>query len=278
MADTNQLLQSSTLGKKSSYISQYQPDLLFPVPRQAQRDGLGIQAEQLPFTGYDFWQGYELSWLTSKGKPQVALLQVTIPAHSPYLIESKSFKLYLNSFNQTRCENWTWVAETLKRDLSQACGAEIQLNIIPLCQYVTPFCSDYPGHCIDDLDISCEHYQPKPELLTTENERVNEALFSHLLKSNCLVTGQPDWGSLYINYQGQRINPTGLLQYIVSLRQHNEFHEHCVERIFTDIQTHCQPEALCVMANYTRRGGLDINPVRTTDHELIPDFKRLVRQ
>lgn len=269
----------SPLGQPTEYRATYAPELLYPIPRQLKRDELGIAAGSLPFVGEDIWNAYEVSWLNMKGKPVVALATFHVPADSPNLIESKSFKLYLNSFNQTAFADTATVQNTLARDLSAAAGAEILVKIANISG--RPQISvGYPtGVLLDDLDIACEHYQPAPELLNaTDAPVVEETLYSHLLKSNCLVTGQPDWAMVVIRYRGRPIERTGLLRYIVSFRNHNEFHEQCVERIFCDITRQCAPEALSVYARYTRRGGLDINPFRSSGEFDPPDNTREVRQ
>ncbi len=254
-------LENAPLGKKSSYIATYQPDLLFAIPRKLKRDEIGIQ-HALPFQGNDIWNGFELSWLNAKGKPIVAMAEFIIPCESPNLIESKSFKLYLNSFNNTRFESNDNVLRTLIHDLSQAVGSIVSVKLIPLKEVSQQATQQFSGILLDDLDIHCDTYETNPDYLHTENELVTETLYSDLLKSNCLVTGQPDWGSIQIIYTGKKIQHEGLLKYIVSFRNHDEFHEQCVERIFIDINKHCAPQKLFVYARYTRRGGLDINPYR----------------
>jgi len=264
------------LGKPTAYCSQYDPELLCPLPRQAKRDELGIAPDALPFVGVDVWNGYELSWLNEAGKPQVAVGQFVFDAASPMLVESKSFKLYLNSFNNTVFPSSSAVRETLVRDLSRACGAPVAVTLFDV--EAAPSCAPAPsGRRLDDLQIDCRDYELAPHHLRSGGETVSETLYSHLLKSNCLVTGQPDWGTVVIDYRGPRIDPAGLLRYIVSFRNHWEFHEQCVERIFTDILHHCRPERLLVYARYLRRGGLDINPYRST-HPFDPDLTRLLRQ
>lgn len=271
---------ASPLGKATEYQSHYAPGLLYPIPRQLKRSELGIADGALPFVGEDLWNAYELSWLNPKGKPVVAVGTFRVPADSPNLIESKSFKLYLNSFNQSTFASIEAVAQTLARDLSAAAGKPLGVALEPLAARPQAAIGIPEGICLDDLDIACDRYQPAPELLTTQaGEIVEETLFSHLLKSNCLVTGQPDWAMVVIRYRGQPIDRAGLLRYIVSFRNHNEFHEQCVERIFTDIQKHCAPEALAVHARYTRRGGLDINPFRSSgDCYGRPENIREIRQ
>jgi 7-cyano-7-deazaguanine reductase len=269
----------SPLGKPTEYRATYAPEQLYPIPRQLKRDELGIAADSLPFVGEDIWNAYELSWLNPKGKPVVAVGSFRVPADSPNLIESKSFKLYLNSFNQTAFGDTDEVRAVLARDLSTAAGAPVQINIEVLGGRPQVFAGYPAGVLLDDLDIACDSYQPAPELLTTSGEAVvEETLYSHLLKSNCLVTGQPDWAMVVIRYRGRAIDRAGLLRYIVSFRNHNEFHEQCVERIYCDICRQCAPQALSVYARYTRRGGLDINPFRSTGDFPPPENIREVRQ
>lgn len=269
-------LNDLTLGKNVAYEEYYNPNLLQAVSRNLGRDELGLKSS-LPFEGIDIWNGYEFSWLNKRGKPQVALLQCLVPVSSPNLVESKSFKLYLNSFNQTKFDTEDEVLATLTHDLSVCAGETVSVNIQSLQKTGTHEITTLPGECIDHLDIEISRYQPDSNLLKTSNEQVTETLVSHLLKSNCLITGQPDWASILIRYEGNKLNREGLLEYIISFRQHNEFHEQCVERIFSDIQRTCQPEALTVFARYTRRGGLDINPFRSNFEKPYPNL-RLIRQ
>ena len=270
-------LQGLSLGQQSAYISQYTPSLLQPVPRSLNRDDLGLRGE-LPFQGCDVWTLYELSWLNAKGKPVVAIGEVFVPATSPNLIESKSFKLYLNSFNQTRCDSLKAVQALLVQDLSGCAGAPVSVTLFTLDQAPHQI-AQLPGECIDSLDIEVDGYEFDETLLqgAAGREIVEETLHSHLLKSNCLVTSQPDWGSVVIHYRGPRLDREKLLRYLISFRQHNEFHEQCIERIFTDLKHFCAPEKLTVHARYTRRGGLDINPFRS-DWEPVPANLRLIRQ
>ncbi len=277
--------EQSQLGKSSTYVDQYDASLLFPIPRQTKRDEIGITG-QPPFFGADLWTAYELSWLNPRGKPQVALARITVPAESTHIIESKSFKLYLNSFNNTRIADVSELQSRLRHDLSAAIwhGATVQASVG--VQLVLPENFDrepvheLDGLSLDRLDLECDDYQPNPALLTanTHEAPVTETLTSNLLKSNCLVTGQPDWGSVRISYTGPQIDQAGLLRYIVSFRNHNEFHEQCVERIFMDITRQCQPLRLEVYARYTRRGGLDINPWRTSHPQAVPTNVRTARQ
>lgn len=272
--------EASPLGKTSAYIDHYDASLLFPIERQGKRDEIGIDSQPLPFRGVDVWNAYELSWLNNRGKPLVAMGEIFIPAESPRLIESKSFKLYLNSFNQTRFDNVRAVAGVMERDLSSAAGAPVRVTLVPLNQMGhSADITTLPGDCLDELDIEVEHYQTRAALLQADTTRhVEEVLHSHLLKSNCLVTGQPDWGSVVIDYRGPRIDREALLKYLISFRQHNEFHEQCVERIFQDLSRQCGCQRLSVYARYVRRGGLDINPYRSNDEAFAVDNRRLVRQ
>lgn len=279
MIDKN-LPENSPLGHSTGYRSDYAPELLFPIPRVGKRAELGIAEDALPFAGEDLWNAWELSWLDLRGKPVVAIGQFRVPAASPCLIESKSLKLYLNSFNQTRMQDVRVVAERIARDLSAAASAEVAVTITPLsaCPAHT---THYPdGICLDTQEIDVDCYTPAPGLLCAEAAREvdGELLYSHLLKSNCLVTGQPDWGMVAVRYSGAAIDREALLRYIISFRQHNEFHEQCVERIFTDILRHCAPRELAVWARYTRRGGLDINPFRATHAGFRADEGFEVRQ
>jgi 7-cyano-7-deazaguanine reductase len=278
--------EQSQLGKPSAYVDQYDATLLFPIPRTTKRAEIGITGAG-PFFGADIWTAYELSWLNTRGKPQVALVHFTIPCESVNIIESKSFKLYLGSFNNTRFADATEVLARLRTDVNEAVwrGAVVQSSVG--VKMVAPEVFDrepiyeLDGLNLDRLDVECTRYQPAPELLTVSQEDetpVSEVLVSNLLKSNCLVTGQPDWGSVQISYTGPAIEQEGLLQYIVSFRNHNEFHEQCVERIFMDIWRRCKPQKLTVYARYTRRGGLDINPFRTSHPQALPANTRTARQ
>ncbi|OQQ11598.1 NADPH-dependent 7-cyano-7-deazaguanine reductase QueF [Vibrio anguillarum] len=272
-------LAGLTLGKKTDYAKQYDPSLLQPVPRSLNRDDLHL-GDSLPFKGCDIWTLYELSWLNEKGLPQVAIGEVSIPATSASLIESKSFKLYLNSYNQSKVASWDEVTQRLTNDLSACAGAQVSVTLNPATDYTGQAIVTMQGECIDGQDIEIESYQFDASLLKSaaRGEQVNETLHSHLLKSNCLITNQPDWGSVEIHYQGPQIDREALLRYLVSFREHNEFHEQCVERIFTDIMQYCQPTKLTVYARYTRRGGLDINPFRSTEQERPTHNQRMARQ
>ena len=277
--------QDSQLGKASAYADQYAPELLYPIPRSAKRLELGL-TDTLPFLGADMWTAFELSWLGPRGKPQLALAHITVPCESSHIIESKSLKLYLNSYNNTVFADAAAVLTRLRADLTEAAwrGAVVQSSVgvrllVPELFDREPV-QELDGLSLDRLDVECRQYTPAPELLRTAAEEppVTEVLTSRLLKSNCLVTGQPDWGSVQISYSGAPIDQEGLLQYLVSFRNHHEFHEQCVERIFMDIWQRCQPYKLAVYARYTRRGGLDINPFRTSYARALPPNVRTARQ
>ncbi|RZI43526.1 NADPH-dependent 7-cyano-7-deazaguanine reductase QueF [Herbaspirillum sp. HC18] len=256
--------EASPLGKPSTYQSVYDASLLFPISREQKRQEIGIGGT-LPFFGVDIWNAYELSWLNLRGKPQVAIATITVPADSPNIIESKSFKLYLNSFNQTRLASPAAVTDLLRSDLSDGFGAAVQVKLTLPDAFASQEMGELEGLLLDRLDIEVGDYTPNPSLLKANHEEamVEETLVSHLLKSNCLVTGQPDWGSVQIRYVGAQIDQESLLQYLIGFRNHNEFHEQCVERIFMDVMRQCRPQKLSVYARYTRRGGLDINPWRS---------------
>ena len=277
--------QDSQLGKASAYADQYAPEVLYPIPRSAKRLELGL-TDTLPFLGADMWTAFELSWLGPRGKPQLALAHITVPCESSHIIESKSLKLYLNSYNNTVFADAAAVLTRLRADLSEAAwrGAVVQSSVgvrllVPELFDREPV-QELDGLSLDRLDVECRQYTPAPELLRTlaDEPPVTEVLTSRLLKSNCLVTGQPDWGSVQISYSGAPIDQEGLLQYLVSFRNHHEFHEQCVERIFMDIWQRCQPHKLAVYARYTRRGGLDINPFRTSYAQALPPNVRTARQ
>lgn len=265
----------SPLGKGTVYVNRYDPSLLYPIERDVNWKRQGIDRKTLPFKGVDIWNAYELSWLNSRGKPVVALAEFRIPATSSHIIESKSFKLYLNSFNLTRFGSEREVINYLTADLSKAAGGPVEVKLFSPSARIE--LGSLGGHCIDEADVDIEHYEPAPQLLITGNERVQETLVSHLLKSNCPVTGQPDWASVQIRYQGAKIDERGLLSYLISYREHGDFHEQCVETIFMDIWKRCKPEKLSVYARYVRRGGLDINPFRSSLNE-TPKNIRLPRQ
>lgn len=277
--------EQSLLGKATQYSSQYDPTLLFPIERAPKRAEIGITGAPR-FMGCDFWTAYELSWLNARGKPEVALAHITVPCESSHIIESKSFKLYLNSFNNTRFADIQTVQATIASDVSKAIwqGHPVQssalVKIISPQQFDHQTIEELSGLSLDRLDIECDRYTPAPELLNASfNEQpVTETFTSQLLKSNCLVTGQPDWASVQIRYSGPQIEQEGLLRYLISYRNHNEFHEQCVERIYMDIWHRCKPTHLTVYARYTRRGGLDISPYRTSHPGPMPLNLRTARQ
>ncbi len=273
------ILAELSLGKITEYVDQYTPTLLQAVPRSLGRQALGLNEAALPFVGHDIWHGYELSWLNAKGKPMVALATFVVPFDSPNLIESKSFKLYLNSFNQSRFSDLGQVYQALQQDLSACAGKTVQVSLHNVSEIMAFQPTWIPGVCLDEQDISIDQYQYNRDLLRLDDSRgqVDEKLHSHLLKSNCLITSQPDWASVFIHYRGQAICHEGLLKYLISFRSHNEFHEQCVERIFTDLWQLMQPDFLAVYARYTRRGGLDINPMRSSETYTAPNI-RLSRQ
>ena len=290
------LPENSHLGKSSAYSDQYDRSLLFPIARAVKRAEIGVST-RAPFFGADMWTAFELSWLNLRGKPQVALAHLTVPCESTHIIESKSLKLYLNSFNNTRFADVEAVKSCLRTDLSEAVWrdtvrassaanheaptpASIGVKIVLPDAFDREPIYEFDGLSLDRLDVECSRYTPAPDLLKVLSSEapVTEVLTSNLLKSNCLVTGQPDWGSVQISYTGAPIDQESLLQYLVSYRNHNEFHEQCVERIFMDIWTRCQPLKLSVYARYTRRGGLDINPFRTSYPQALPKNTRTARQ
>jgi len=248
----------------------------FPIERGLARAELGLVAP-LPFIGVDFWTAYELSWLDARGKPQVAIAEFTVPADSPSLVESKSLKLYLNGYAQTRMESDRALHERITRDLSRAAEADVAVTLLPVADALP--LGELDGDCIDDLALEIDDYgPPNPDHLRVHEDGADEALVSHLFKSNCPVTGQPDWASVQVRYRGARIDRAGLLRYLVSYRGHQGFHEQCVERIFCDVAARCLPQELSVYARYTRRGGIDINPFRGTPGAPLPPSTRGARQ
>lgn len=273
--------ESSQLGKKSTYDTHYDPSKLYPMPRAPKRQAIGIMST-LPFYGFDMWNHYEVSWLNEKGKPVAAIAEIIYGCDSAQIIESKSMKLYFNSFNNTHFNDLAAVETTIHHDLAQHLNTPLlTVKITPLSTCISEeLAPRMSGINLDLLDISCDRYHNAAELLKTTSESVKETLCSDLLKSNCLVTNQPDWCSIQIDYQGQKINHEGLLQYFVSFRNDNEFHEQCIEKIFMHIMTHCKPDTLTVYGRSTRRGGLDINSCRST-HPITPEMvvkTRLCRQ
>ncbi|CAD6512185.1 NADPH-dependent 7-cyano-7-deazaguanine reductase QueF [Candidatus Profftia tarda] len=273
-------LEGLLLGKNTKYHDQYDITLLQRISRSIHRESLGYSLEKLPFEGGDIWTFYELSWLNTKGLPQVAIAYVEVDAWSNNLIESKSLKLYLNSFNQTIFSDWGAVQNTLQRDLADCAQGKVTVQLTTLNSSEVHPVIKFNGECIDDQSIEISDYEFNSELLKNAVDKahvVEKTLLSHLLKSNCPITNQPDWGSIMIRYRGPYINIEALLRYLIAFRHHNDFHEQCVERIFRDIQRFCYPEVLSIYARYTRRGGLDINPWRTNTKFIVPKG-RLVRQ
>lgn len=273
------LIEHSSLGKDVQYVGQYDASLLFPIDRAEKRAEIGIDTP-LPFSGVDIWNAYEFSWLDARGKPKVALIEFRVPVSSPNIIESKSFKLYLNSYMQTRFADTEAMRQQIARDLSQAAGANVSVMLVSISAAASAEIELLEGTLIDDLPIDIETYgPPNATYLAADLDLVvEETLVSHLLKSNCPVTGQPDWASVQIHYRGPRLDRAGLLRYLISYREHNEFHEQCVERIFMDISHQCSPQRLAVYARYTRRGGLDINPFRASPGLPNPGNPRTARQ
>ena len=278
MKEIEESLHHAPLGADTQYVNQYDPGLLYPIQRDLNWQARGIDQRSLPFTGVDIWNAYEVSWLNLKGKPVVRLAEFRIPADSSHIIESKSFKLYLNSFNLTAFATEAEVQQRMQADLSAAAGAEVQVLLLALDG--AGQVAQFSGECIDELDVDITDYEPNADCLGLREgaaDEVTESLYSHLLKSNCPVTGQPDWASIVVEYRGAPLDREGLLKYLVSYREHGDFHEQCVESIFMDIWQQCQPQALTVYARYLRRGGLDINPYRSSE-AVVPENLRLSRQ
>jgi len=271
-------LSNSALGKKSTYKDSYDPTLLFKIPRIDNRKELGLISDKLPFHGVDVWNAYELSWLDKKGKPHVAIFTFFVPSASSHIVESKSVKLYFNSFNNFIVDSVEELERIILQDLSNATHSEVKGQIFPLNTNIE--LGEPDGINIDDLDVECDKFDlPDHSLIKCENAIVEEELNSNLLKSNCLVTGQPDWGTIVIKYKGKKLKHDALLKYLVSFRNCNEFAEQCCERIFVDIKNAINPDFLSIYIVYTRRGGIDICPYRTTDlNYTLPTNKRLIRQ
>ena len=267
----------SPLGKATVYASHYDAGLLFPIPRLANRGQFGLGEGPLPFNGVDIWNAYELSWLNARGLPQVGLAEFRVPADSPNIIESKSFKLYLNGFSQEVFDSPDALATVLSRDLGAAAGAPVEVSLRPARSDQVRL-QDLDGQLIDKLDVSIDSYGPPDASLlrlqsAPSGSAIEETLVSDLLRSNCPVTGQPDWGTVQIRYHGAPIDHASVVRYLVSFREHSDFHEHCVERIWLDLQQQCRPRSLSVYARYTRRGGLDINPYRSSGTETAADIR-----
>lgn len=274
---------TNPLGQQVAYPKAYDPGQLLPIPRAENRAHLGIGSE-LPFTGADVWNAFELSWLDLRGLPQVARGRFIFPCTSPNLIESKSLKLYLNSLNQHRFADRDAAVATIQADLSQAAGAEVQVMVQPF-KGMQELLEMPDGTCLDTLDIACDHYETAAELLRPAlasnalgEAAVEEVVYTDLFRSLCPVTGQPDWATVVVCYHGAPIDHAALLRYLVSFREHRDYHENCVERIYCDILQRCRPQSLSVEANFLRRGGLDINPVRASsdsiNYVLLPRYNR----
>ena len=274
------------LGQEVAYPTSYDPSLLFPIGRDQGRTQFApvMALSSLPFSGWDLWNAYEMSWLTPQGMPQVAILRLIVDCTSPNIIESKSLKLYLNSFNQTAFASTEQMLDTMHKDLSRAAGKPVSVELIPTRNFANLQIEESIGLDLDAQALTIDCYEPNADLLCLaaapngHTPNVSESLFSRLLKSNCPVTSQPDWACVQIDYTGPKIDTAGLLKYIISFRMHNGFHEQCVETIFMDILSRCQPQALSVYARYTRRGGLDINPWRATPGMPAPSLHRSARQ
>ena len=270
-------LRDSPLGRATTYGERYDPSLLFAVERKPQRDELAI-GEPLPFRGVDRWNAYELSWLDPRGKPDVAIASFDVPADSPRIVESKSVKLYLTALNLTRFDDRDTVAATLARDIGAATGARVGVDLLPPGRFAAIALADPAGECLDARSVAFDAFVPQPDALSAAGDVAHERMFTRLFRSVCPVTGQPDYASVGIDYRGPRIDRDGLLRYLVSFRRHAGFHEHCVERIFVDIWRRCAPQALAVHARFTRRGGVDINPYRSSFAGFTTDVARDPRQ
>jgi len=279
MSNGNKTPEQSNLGKSAEYDPHYNPKKLFSILRKDKREEIGVP-DKLPFYGFDLWNHYEVSWLNEKGKPVVAVAEISYGCDTPCIIESKSMKLYFNSLNNTQFKDEAIVCALIEKDIEELVNGPVIVKIFLLNNLTNDkLFTGFDGECLDTLDIDCTSYMVEPCYLKAETKIVSEILYSNLLKSNCLVTNQPDWGSVQIAYKGKKINREGLLRYLVSCRNHNEFHEQCIERIFMDIMTHCQPQELTIYGRYTRRGGLDINPYRSTENiPPVTQNARLYRQ
>jgi len=272
------MMNNIPLGKEVSYTSVYSPELLFPVPRALGRKSLGLDGK-VPFIGQDIWNAYEVSWLEPGGKPRIGIAEIVFAIDSLNIIESKSLKLYLNSFNQTCFSSPEQVVETIEKDLQRVAGGEVSVKLKLPAAFGDFSFKEPGGLCIDDLEVEADSYSRDTSFLTCGQTTVEECVYSNLLRSNCPVTGQPDWATVIIHYSGQRMSHSGLLRYIISFREHIGFHENCVEQIFVDLMDQCQPDKLSVYARFTRRGGIDINPFRSTDNfSAVAENMRTARQ
>ena len=280
-------LKTGPLGESSQYAEGYSPKRLFPMPRAEGRSAVGLRGA-LDWYGQDVWTGYEFSWLNERGKPEVAVMRLTVAAESSHIVESKSMKLYLNGYAQTRFDSTSKVRDRLAEDLSHAFGGAVAVELVALAEPSLGV-SELPGYCLDELDVEITDYQRNPDLLVlaatqgaketkeTKETPVTQVLTTHLFRSLCPVTAQPDWASVIVSYSGAAIDQAGLLKYLVSYRQHQAFHETTVERIYADIWERCQPEKLSVSGRFLRRGGLDISPTRSSESQPM-DMSRLSRQ
>ncbi len=271
-------LKDTPLGRSSDFIDEYTPSLLCPVPRWDARESLELEDTTLPFHGMDIWNAYELSWLNDKGKPQVALAELIVPCTSPNIIESKSLKLYLNSFANSRFDGRDRVVAVIAKDLAEVAGAPVDVRVMTLREAEREPAWEEHGQLVDTLDVTFDHFEYRPELLLTDQgPEQTGVLVSHLLRSHCPVTNQPDWGTVQVRYTGRPISPASFLRYVVSLRNHQGFHEQIIEQVFVDLQRQCAPRQLSVYGRFTRRGGLDINPFRS-NYEDTPPNRRTIRQ
>ena len=266
------------LGRQAEYPDNYAPELLYSIPRADAREPLGLTGK-LPFDGADIWNAWELTWLGRNGQPAVATAQIIVPAASASIVESKSLKLYLNSFAMSRYSSAAEVADAIATDLGECVGSDVIARVLPISDTEALHVSRLAGVCLDSMDVACSDWEVNPGLLRNAGDSVvTEDLHTHLLRSLCPVTAQPDIGSLQISYRGPKIDHASLLRYVVSYRQHNDFHEACVERMFLDLMSQCRLEKLSIHARYQRRGGIDINPFRSNDPNEKPWNPRLWRQ
>ena len=286
------------LGEQTTdYPTEYSPETLYPIARSMGRDAIGWHDDKLA-VGVDWWQAFELSWLNFQGISQVAIARFGIPASSPFIVESKSLKLYLNSINFTEFSGWDDVQALIAKDLSACVQAEVTVELFDLNDDLNDkatglLIAQPEGVCIDEALVNSsekvaltEH--PDASLLAKNESDLRDSekevgksfsFYSNLLRSNCPVTNQPDWGTLAVSISSEKpVNTANMLRYILSFRQHNGFHEQCVEQIFADLSQYYQPSTLMVRAWYTRRGGIDINPCRVSDMSLLPKPSRLIRQ
>jgi 7-cyano-7-deazaguanine reductase len=271
------LLDDTPLGRRTEYIDQYMPALLCPVPRWDAREVLDLDPEKLPFHGVDLWNAYEVSWLDARGKPVVAMAEFSVPCNSRNLIESKSLKLYINSFANSRFESLHRVRALMERDLSDCAGGPVDVRLLSLDEAAREPWLELGGDCIDRIELQVDEPEARVQLLTDQGAERTETLYSHLLRSLCPVTGQPDWATLVVRYTGAPISQVSLLRYVIALRNHQGFHEQIIEQVYTDILSQCVPRQLSVYGRFTRRGGLDINPFRS-NFESRPLNRRIVRQ